>query len=84
MKNCLRHTLFIGEKLVVPNANDLEALAPQVSVATAVARVLCMLASIKLDDQPSRSAEKINDEMIDRHLQAELESAKSVRPQNLP
>ena len=84
MKNCLRHTLFIGEMLVVPNAKNMEAPRSQISISSSIAGAIGMLAAVKFDDQSTRRTEEVDDVVIDGHLSAKLEPAEPVSSNDLP
>jgi hypothetical protein len=63
--------LFIVEDVVVPEAEDAEALAGQICVSPSVG-VIAMLASIHLHDQAVPQTREIDDIAVDWELPLEL------------
>ena len=62
----------------------MEALRQQISIAAHIACAASMLASVKLDDQPPRSTEKIDDVMVNWDLLLELEGSEALGAHDLP
>jgi hypothetical protein len=78
IQDCLGDSLFVREKLVVPNTDDLKALRSQICIPLGVTCAFGMLAPIDLDDQFVRGTQKIYDVMSDRNLSPKLESVEAV------
>ncbi len=55
------HSVGLGQDVVVPEAQDLEALGLQPGVALAVIGAALMLAAIQFDHQPRFQADEVQD-----------------------
>jgi hypothetical protein len=85
LPNCLQHAFNILEDIVVPEAQDREAIrferhrARSISIDRKV-----VLASIEFDNEPSLEACKVQDEITVRVLAAELAAFDLTAAQALP
>ena len=84
-KNCLEHTLGVGEDVVVPKSDNAPALAHEPFCAPVIGSVLAVLASIRLNDEAVLGAGEVDDERADRVLPpepvADEASSAQVSPQ---
>jgi hypothetical protein len=70
-------TIGVRNNLIVPESQHAKSLAAQVRIAGSVAArafVPIVLATIDLDHEPRRITCKVDNQVIDRHLAAEVES----------
>ena len=74
----LEHAARILKHVIVPEAEDEEAFAAQVSVAMLVGETFRMLAAVGLDDQRSFETGKIHDVRRDDVLALELKRRQSA------
>ena len=80
----LGNTLLVREKLIVPDADDSEALRAKVGIPALIARIVSMLATIKLDNQTGCEADEIHNVEVDGLLPFEFEAGEAMRPEQLP
>ncbi|MBB3343786.1 hypothetical protein FHW73_001652 [Luteimonas sp. RC10] len=82
--NRFEHRLGTLEDVVIPEAQDPEALLIQPRVANCVFRRIGVLAAVRLDDQACTEMHEVHDVRTDRLLTAELLSIESVGAEMTP
>src|SRR5690606_11095673 len=80
----ISHSSRAREDVVVPEAEQAEALGLQVRIANCITGILCMLGTIGLDDQARRIADEVHDIVVDRLLAAELERSETTVAEQVP
>ena len=83
----MRDAFDIAKDFVVPKPQDIEILPAQMRVACRVDALTgrrVVLAAIDLDDKARGIAGKVDDEVIDWHLPAEMKTPRFQRAQEAP
>ena len=74
----------ISQNLVIPKAEDAATMVDEPLISNRVPRVRSMLTAVDFDDEPSFSANKIDDVRTDWLLPDELEATQCARAEVLP
>jgi hypothetical protein len=83
-ENCLRNTFAILQHRVVREPKDFPALAFQIGVSGLIATALGVLRAVRLDDQLSANAKKVDDVRSKWDLSAKLNAIQAAVAQKTP
>src|SRR5258708_3458333 len=83
-RNCFENARHIPQHIVVPESQNPIVVIDKPFVANHIARIVRVLASIDLDNEPTLAADQINCVWTDRLLPDEFVTIETPRPEAIP
>jgi hypothetical protein len=83
-RNCFENARHIPQHIVVPESQDPIVVIDKPFVANHIARIVGMLASIDLNNEPTFAADQINRVWTDRLLPDKFVTVETARPETIP